>query len=120
MRLDALRMIQDNPSVITISRKTWTIANGKRTSASSSKAAQTVRLYGKNTSELRTVDDVARWIRTREVRMLCVYNADVLPHSNTNEDTFTLNSTKYRVINVRDITWEGIIISKQCTLEELA
>ena len=118
MRLDALRIIQDNPSVITISRKTSVIANGKRSHTTANRPAQTVRLYGKNVSELRTVDDVARWIRTREVRMLCVYDADVLPHSNTNEDTFTLGA-KYRIINVRDITWEGVIVSKQCTLEEL-
>ncbi len=112
-------MIADDPSTVTITRKTWTVAGGKRSSASATRPAQTVRLYNKNTSELQTVDDAARWIRKREIRMLCAYNADVVEHSNTNEDVFTLGAVKYRIKNVRDATWEGATVSRQCTLEEL-
>ncbi len=119
MRLDAERMIADNPIGITITRTTWTLSNGKRTSTSATLAAQTVRTYGKNVTEVVRESDEARFRRVREVRMLCRYDANVLPHSGASEDTFTVGGVKYRVKNVRDIAWEATVISKQCTLEEI-
>ena len=118
MRDDTATMIADNPSTVTISRKTRVKSNGKLTAATSTIAAQTVRLYSKNVSVDRMAEE-GRFVRRREVRMLCLYNANVLPHSNLNEDTFTLSSKTYRIKDVRDVTWEGSVISKQCVLEEI-
>ncbi len=119
MRSDASRMIADNPTSITITRVTSALSGGKRSSSTSTVAAQTVRIYGKNVSEVAREGDEARFVRRREVRMLAAYNANVLPHSGMNEDTFTVGGVKYRIKNVRDIAWEGVVVSKQCTLEEL-
>ncbi len=119
MRLDTERMINDNPISIVITRATWTLANGKRTSTSATLAAQTVRMYGKNVTEVMRESDEARFRRVREVRMLAKYDANVIAHSGASEDTFPVGGVKYRIKNVRDIAWEGIVISKQCTLEEI-
>lgn len=113
-------MINDNPSTITITRKIWTVANGKRSSASSTIAAQTVRLYARNKPVRITEGDEFRYTKVREVGMLCQYNANVKEHSQENEDTFTLDSKTYRILDVRDIKWNGEVISKQCTLEEIS
>ena len=118
MRADALRMIADNPSTITITRTVKTITGSKRDSTPTTVVAQTVRLYGKNTTEIQREGDGIRFGRRRELRMLCAYNANVLPKSPTNEDVFTLDSINYLVRSVRPITWNGDVVSKQCTLEE--
>lgn len=119
MRADTLRMIADNPSNIIISRKTSTVTDGKKASTTDELDYQTVRIYGKNKSERVREGDEFRFIRVRQVRMLCAYDADVIEHSDENEDTFTLGKS-YRITDVREITWEGLVISKQCTLEEFS
>jgi hypothetical protein len=121
MRVDTTNIIADNPSTITITRKTFTVTNGVRSApASETLAAQTVRLYYKNkTDRVREGDDF-RFIRRRETRMLCEHDADVQEHSQTNEDTFSLDGKTYRVMDVRPVKWEGVAVSKQCTLEELS
>lgn len=119
MRVDTSRMIADNPSSIIISRKTSTVTDGKKASTTDELDYQTVRLYGKNKTERVREGDEFRFIRVRQVRMLCEYDADVLEHSDTNEDTFTLGKL-YRITDVREITWDGVVISRQCTLEEMS
>jgi hypothetical protein len=118
MRAHATNIIADNPSVITITRRTYAISGSKRTSTTANLAAQTVRVYGKNRTDIQREGDNIRFGRRREVRMFCVYNANVLPHGPANEDTFVLGGLKYLVKDVREITWNGEIVSKQCTLEE--
>jgi len=119
MRVDTSRMIADNPSSIIISRKTSTVTNGKKASSTDELDAQTFRLYGKNKTERVREGDEFRFIRTRQLRMLCEHDADILEHSDENEDTFTLGKF-YRITDVREITWNGLVISKQCTLEEMS
>lgn len=119
MRADALRMIADNPSNIIIGRKTSTVTDGKKASLTDELDFQTVRIYGKNKSERVREGDEFRFIRVRQVRMLCAYDADVIEHSDSNEDTFTLGKS-YRITDVREIVWEGLVVSKQCTLEEFS
>jgi hypothetical protein len=118
MRAQTLAMIADNPSTITITRTVKTITGSKRDSTPTTLATQTVRLYGKNTTKIQREGDGIRFGRRREVRMLCAYNANVLPQSPTNEDVFTLENINYLIKSVRPITWNGDIVSKQCTLEE--
>lgn len=118
MRAHTTRMISDNPSSIVIARKATTPSGSKNTSTSATLAAQTVRVYGRNTSELQREADTFRFTRRREVKMLMEYDANILPHGPTNEDTFTLDGINYLVKNVRSIKWNGDIVSKQCTLEE--
>ena len=144
MRADTSLMVADNPSNIIISRKTSTITAGKKSSDTAPLVSQTVRLYLKNKTERAREGDDFRFVRVRQVRMLCEYNADVLAHSDTNEDTFTpgaevvevkvetggnadtldfLKSGErktYRITDVREIKWEGVVVSKQCTLEEMS
>lgn len=118
MRVHTTRMISDNSSSIVITRNTSAVSGSKKSSTPTTLAAQTVRIYGRNTSELQREGDGYRFGRRREVKMLCAYNANVLPHGPTNEDTFTLNGINYLVKNVRAITWNGDTVSVQCTLEE--
>lgn len=120
MRTDTTNMISDNSSSITVTRKAWTVANGKRSMVESTLATQTVRLYGRNKTVRVTEGDEHRYTKVREVGMLCQYNADVKEHSQENEDTFTLDSKTYRILDVRSIKWNGETISKQCTLEEIS
>ena len=118
MRAHTACIIADNPSTVTISRKTFAISGSKRTSTTATLAAQTMRLYGRFTSEVQREGDEYRFGRRREVRLFCKYDADILPHGPDNEDTFTLGGVDYLIKSVRDITWNGDIVSKQCTLEE--
>jgi hypothetical protein len=120
MRSDTTNMINDNSSAIIITRNTWTIANGKRSSATSTLTAQTVRLYGRNKTVRVTEGDDHRYTKVREIGMLCEYDADVKQHTQENEDTFTCDTKTYRVLDVREIKWNGLTISKQCTLEEIS
>ena len=55
MRADAARMIADNPTSVTVTRQTSVLSGGKRTSSTSTLAAQTVRIYGKNVSEVAQI-----------------------------------------------------------------
>ncbi len=110
-------MIEDNPSTVTITRKTWTHAGGKRTSSSRTLSAQTARLYNTK-GDLEYIPDDGRFLRRRGVKMLCYHDADVLGHTNTNEDTFTLDGRTYLVKTVNKLTWNGVTVSKQCYLEE--
>ena len=121
MRIDTQRMIADNPSSITITRKTYAITKGARVPSTTTLSAQTVRFYEKK-GPLNILADGerVRAIRTREIKMLCLHDANVNPHSETNEDTFISGTTTYRIVQVRPVTWEGLIISKQCLLEEVA
>lgn len=118
MRDDATLIIADNPVSIVITRKTYTLANGKRSKATSTLSAQTVRLYSTKGTRSRSGDD-NRWTWEREVKMLCAYDADVKAHSNEYEDTFSANGVTYLVKDVNDVRWNGAIVSKQCVLEEL-
>jgi hypothetical protein len=119
MRADTSRMIADNPSTITITRKTSTVTDGKKASTSADLDPQTFRLYHKNKTERVREGDDFRFLRVRQLRMLCEYDADVTEHSDANEDTFTAGPT-YRITDVREIKWEGVTVSKQCTLEEMS
>lgn len=119
MRSDTERMIDDNPTNIVITRKAYDSSSGVRTAeAPETLASQTVRLYSKNTGRVGEGDDF-RFTRVREVRMLCEHDADVIQHSDENEDTFSVGGKTYRISDVRDITWDGVVISKQCILEEM-
>jgi hypothetical protein len=117
MRADATLMIADNPSTITITRRTWVTSGGKRTNSDVTLAPQTVRLYSKRAPAAYDAD-AGRWMRTREIKMLCSHNADVNAHSNNSEDTFALGGKVYLIKDVRDVTWEGVTVSRQCTLTE--
>lgn len=118
MRSDTLAMIADNPVSITISRKTWTVANGKRSSSSSTLAAQTVRLYNAKGPRTRAGDE-NRFDWQRELKMLCAYDANVKSHTNENDDKFTVDGVTYLIRDVNAVKWNGLVISKQCFLEEL-
>jgi hypothetical protein len=118
MRAHVTRMIADNPSTVTITRRTFAISGSKRTTTTANQAAQTFRLFGKNKTEIQREGDGLRFGRRREIRMLCPYNANVLPHGPLNEDTFTLDGDNYLVKSVRSVKWKGEVVSKQCTLEE--
>lgn len=118
IRAHTARMIADNPSSVVITRRTYELSGSKRESDTEELEAQTVRLYGKNSTDIQREGDGIRFGRRREVRMLCEYDADVLPHTSMNEDTFSLGGANYLIKSVRNITWNGDIVSKQCTLEE--
>jgi hypothetical protein len=118
MREHASVIIADNPSTVTITRRTHAVTDSKRKSTTATLAPQTVRIYSKNTTEVQREGEGIRFGRRREVRMFCAYNANVLPHGPTNEDTFTLGGINYLIKNVRDVTWNGEVVSRQCTLEE--
>jgi len=118
MRAHTARMIADNSSTVTITRRTFTISSSKRTHADTVLAAQTVRLYGRNRTELVREGEDFRFGKRREVRMLCAYNANIVEQSPASEDTFSLGGVNYLIANVRPITWNGEVISLQATLEE--
>lgn len=118
IRAGALTIISDNPSTITITRRTHTLSGSKRTSTTTTLAAQTVRIYGKNTTDIVREGENIRFGRRREIRMFCAHDANVLPQSSANEDTFTLDGINYLVKSVRKVKWNAEVVSVQCTLEE--
>lgn len=120
IRAHTARMIADNPTDITITRKTRTISGGKATSTDTALPTQTVRLYSKNSSELSREGegDSFRFVRRRNIRLLAEYNADLKGQSNDYEDTFTIGDSTYLIADVREITWNGAVVSKQCSVEE--
>lgn len=111
-------VINDNKASITIVRITRTAASdGGYTESTTTKTAQDVRIYNKPTRTLAV--DEGGYHTQRTVKMIAKYDADILPESSTNLDTFVYGGKTYKVKDVIDIYTQGRIVFKECYLEEV-
>ena len=120
---EAIRQQQDdiinqNKAQITITRTTRTAADdGGYTESTTTKSSQDVRIYNKNIRVLNV--DEGGYHSQRAVKMIAKYNADILPESATNLDTFTYGGKTYKVKDVEDVYVQGYLVFKKCYLEEI-
>ena len=110
-------LINQNPASIVISRVTKTRNTGGGYDTSTSvKAAQTVRIYEKLEREILVAEP--GYSTTRITKMIAQYDADILPKSAINTDTFTYDSKTYEVKDVKNEYANGSIVFKTCRLEK--
>ena len=120
---EALRQVQteiinQNKAQITITRTTRTAADdGGYTETTTTKSSQDVRIYNKNIRVLNV--DEGGYHSQRAVKMIAKYDADILPESATNLDTFNYGGKTYKVKDVEDVYMQGCLIFKECYLEEI-
>ena len=87
-------IINQNSASIVITRTTKSDDGaGGYTNTTSTKSAQSMRIYNKNTRVL-TVND-GGYHAQRLTKMIAHYNADILSESATNLDTFTYGGKQY-------------------------
>ncbi len=113
-------IINQNPASIVITRTTRTRNSMQGFSeATSTLAAQTVRIY----SKLRYVKIVnvneAGWTIRKTQKMIAAYNADLKPESETYLDTFSYNSKTYKIVDVQDVLTQNYVVFKQCEVEAI-
>jgi hypothetical protein len=118
IRTRQANIIAQNSASIVITRTSKTDDGaGGYTNTTSTKSAQNMRIYNKNTRVL-TVDD-GGYHAQRLTKMIAHYNADILSESATNLDTFTYGSKQYKVKDVKPIMTQGYIVFKEVHIEEL-
>lgn len=111
-------LIRQNPASITITRTTRTAADdGGWTEATTTLAAQTMRLYDKNTRMYNSND--GGWVTARMLKLVAKYDANVRAEDETYLDKFTYGGKVYKITDVKDIYTQGYIVFKECGLEEV-
>lgn len=111
-------VIAQNSASIIISRTARTDDGaGGYTNTTTTKTAQVMRIYNKNTRILNVVD--GGYQAQRLTKMIAKYDADILSESATNLDTFTYGSKNYKVKDVKDIYTQGYIVFKEVYIEEI-
>lgn len=112
------QLINQNAASIVITRITKTRnAGGGFDTSSAVKAAQSVRIYDKGEREILVAEP--GFSTTRTTKMIAKYDADILPKSATNTDTFTYDGKTYEVKDVKNEYANGSIVFKTCRLEKL-
>lgn len=113
-------IINQNPASIVITRTTRTRNSMQGfDEATTTLAAQTVRIYSKfryikivNVSE-------AGWTVRKTQRMIAKYNADLKAESETYRDTFSYNSKTYKIIDISDVLTQNYVVFKEVEIEAI-
>ena len=117
-RLRQTSLIEQNKASIVIARETSTSdgAGGYEISTANL-ASQDIRIYNK---KARVLDiDTGGWSTKRETLGIAKYDANILPNTVTNKDTFTYDSKEYIVKDVVNQYCQENIVFKEVQLEEL-
>ena len=117
-RLRQTSLIEQNKASIVIARETSTSdgAGGYEISTANL-ASQDIRIYNK---KARVLDiDTGGWSTKRETLGIAKYDANILPNTVTNKDTFTHGGKEYIVKDVVNQYCQENIVFKEVQLEEL-
>lgn len=118
VRAQQTKLINDNPSSITITRITRSDDGaGGFSEATSTIAAQTVRIYNKRTRTLNVEN--GGWNSQRITKMIAKYDANIQKESSTYLDTFSYGGITYKITDVKPIYTQGQIVFKECELVEV-
>ena len=119
-------IIAQNPVSIVISRKARTIAAegaGGYIDTTSTLAAQTFRVYFKSQSAILASESMtvqpAGHNKSKAVKMIGAYSADVKSKSAVNIDSFTLDSKAYQITDVIEVKNQNQTVYKEIFLEVL-
>lgn len=111
-------LIRQNTASIAITRTTRTDDGaGGFSESNSTLAAQSFRLYNKRTRVLNLND--GGYHSQRIVKMIGAYNANVKKECAEYLDTFTYNSIKYKITDVKPVMTGGSVVFVECELEEI-
>jgi hypothetical protein len=117
IRLRQADLIRQNSASITITRITRTAEDGGWTEATSTLAAQSFRLYNKNSRVLNLND--GGYHSQRILKMIGAYDANVQKESAQYLDKFTYNSIVYKITDVKPVMAGGSVVFKEIALEEI-
>ncbi len=110
-------LIEQNKASIVISRITRTEQDGGWIETPSTLASQDFRIYNKQSRTLNLNE--GGWHSQRVTKLIAKYNADVKKESENYLDTFTYNSIKYKITDVKPIMTQGQVVFLECELEEV-
>jgi hypothetical protein len=118
IRLRQDNIINQNKASVVISRITRTDDGaGGYSEATTTLASQDVRIYNKR-SRILNIND-GGWHTARQTLMVAKYNANVQKESAIYLDTFTHNSIKYKITDVKPIMTQGYVVFLECAVEEV-
>jgi hypothetical protein len=110
--------IAQNKAQIVISRITRTAStDGGYTEATTTLDSQDFRIYNKNSRVLNVNE--GGYHSERITKLIAKYDADIQKESATYLDTFTYNSIKYKVADVKPILTQGFVVFLECELAEI-
>ncbi len=118
IRTQQADLIEQNKASIVISRTTRTDDGaGGWNESSANLTSQDFRIYNKRSRTLNINE--GGWHSQRVTKLIAKYNADVKKESENYLDTFTYNSIKYKITDVKPILTQGQVVFLEVELEEM-